>query len=143
MVAPSRRRKTLKKDAWQMVAEAKTSIDNLTPDQVAAEIAQGALLVDIREPHELAEMGRIPGALHAVRGLLEFYADPKSEHYYKPEFQPKRRVVLYCAAGGRSALAAVALQEMGYDAAHLEGGFAAWVEQAKPVEGRKRARRKS
>ncbi len=122
----------MKKSASEMVAEAKSRIENLTPDQVEAEVANGALLVDIREPAE-REAGHIPGSLHAVRGMLEFYADPGAGHYHKPEFEPGRRIVLHCAAGGRSALAAAALQDMGHDVAHLEGGFGAWKEAGKPV----------
>ena len=67
--------------------------------------------------------------------MLEFYADPTSS-YHRPEFAPDRRVILHCAAGGRSALAADTLQQMGYtNVAHLDGGFRAWKESGQPVEG--------
>jgi rhodanese-related sulfurtransferase len=115
-----------------MVAEAKGRIENLTPDQVEAEIAGGALLVDIREPGE-REKGFIPGSIHAVRGMLEFYADPSLANYHKPEFEPGRRIILHCASGGRSALAAAALQDMGHDVAHLDGGIGAWTNAGKPT----------
>ncbi len=123
------------KSASQMVAEAKQAIENLTPEQTAAELASGeALLVDIREPGELAENGRIAGCVHAPRGMLEFYADPSSP-YHRAELEPSRRVILYCASGGRSALAARTLQALGYSAvAHLDGGFKAWCESGRPVE---------
>src|SRR5690606_33822857 len=103
--------------------EAKAGIENLTPDQVQAEMAAGhATIVDIRDAPELAD-GAIPGAVHASRGLLEFYADPSSP-YHKPEFSPDSRVILYCASGGRSALAVHTLQALGYsNVAHLDGGF--------------------
>ena len=66
--------------------------------------------------------------------MLEFYADPSSK-YHKPELAPQRRVILHCASGGRSALAADTLQQMGYtNVAHLEGGFQAWKEGGHPVE---------
>ena len=69
--------------------------------------------------------GVIPGAAHAPRGMLEFYADPTSP-YHRKEFDPARRVVLHCASGGRSALAADTLKQMGYqNVAHLDGGFKA------------------
>lgn len=123
------------KTAAQLVAEAKASIDNLTPDQVAAEMDGGeVVIVDIREPEERAG-GYIPGSLAAPRGLLEFSADPTSS-YHIPGLEPGRRVILHCAGGGRSALAVKTLQEMGYEnVAHLDGGFNGWKAAGKPVEG--------
>ncbi len=116
-----------------MVAAAKAGIENLTPGEVADELAKGdVLLVDLREPAEVAE-GVIPSAVLAPRGMLEFHADP-STPYHLEGFEPDRRVIVYCAAGSRSALGAAALQELGYrDVAHLEGGFKVWVEQGHPV----------
>src|SRR5262249_54489899 len=103
----------------QMVAEARQAIEHLTPEQAAAEIARGeAVPVALREPEERAQNGTIAGAVHAPRGMLEFYADPASP-YHRPEFDPSRRTILYCASGGRSALAAVTLRQLGYtDVAH-------------------------
>ena len=125
---------TTKKTAADMVADAKSRIDLLGPDQVAGEIEQGAVLVDLRGAEERNQNGSIPGAVHADRGLLEFYADPSSA-YHKPELDPDKRVILHCASGGRSALAAKTLQEMGYsNVAHLEGGYNAWKESGKPTE---------
>lgn len=125
---------TSKTTAADMVAEAKRRVTNLTPEQVAAELREGALLVDVREPAERAENGVIEGSVHAVRGMLEFYADPSSA-YHRPEFDPDRRVILHCAAGARSALAAVTLAQLGYgDVAHLDGGIKAWKERGLPVE---------
>jgi rhodanese-related sulfurtransferase len=122
------------KTAAQMVQEAKGRIENLTVDQVAEEIRRGDVtIVDIREPNE-REQGAIPGSVSAPRGMLEFWADPTSP-YHRPEFDPSRRVVLHCASGGRSALAADTLREMGYTkVAHLDGGFKAWAAAGKPVE---------
>jgi rhodanese-related sulfurtransferase len=115
------------KTAAQLVQEAKQRVQNLTVDQVAAELAQGEVtLIDVREPAEL-QNGVIPGAIHAPRGMLEFYADPTSA-YHRPEFDPNRRIILHCASGGRSALAADTLQQLGYtNVAHLDGGFKAWA----------------
>jgi rhodanese-related sulfurtransferase len=116
------------KTAAQLVTETKQRIENLTPDQVAAELAGGdVLLVDLRETEERAQKGAIPGAVHAPRGMLEFYADPANEDH-RPEFDPTRRTILYCAGGARSALAAGTLQQLGYTSvAHLEGGLTAWA----------------
>ncbi len=123
------------KAAAEMVAEAKGRVENLTPEQVAAEIeGGGVVLVDIREDDERQRDGAIPGAVRAPRGMLEFWADPTSP-YHREEFDPARRTVLYCASGGRSALAADTLQGMGYsDVAHLDGGIKAWKEGGRPVE---------
>jgi rhodanese-related sulfurtransferase len=124
-----------RKSASELVAAAKAEIDNLSVDQVAQEMERGdVLIVDLRESEELAQNGRIPGAVHAPRGMLEFYADPSSP-YHREGFDPSKRVILHCAAGGRSALAVKTLKEMGYEnVAHLEGGFGAWKESGKPVE---------
>jgi rhodanese-related sulfurtransferase len=121
--------------AAEMVAEAKKRVQNLTVDETAREIeSPEVLLVDIREPGERGQTGVIPGAVEAPRGMLEFWADPTSP-YHREEFRPDRRVILHCASGGRSALAAVMLQELGYtDVAHLDGSINAWKKQGKPVE---------
>lgn len=124
-----------KKTAAGMVAEAKSRIRNLSPDEVAAELKRGnVVLVDLREPEEREENGAIPGSVSAPRGMLEFYADPTTS-YHREEFDPEQDIILYCSAGGRSALAADTLQQMGYRrVAHLEGGFTAWRDQGLPVE---------
>ncbi len=125
----------ISRTAAQMVSEAKGRVQNLTPEQVFAELQQGnALLIDLRESNELEENGVIPGAVHAPRGMLEFYADSSSP-YHREELDPGRRLILHCASGGRSALAADTLQQMGYtDVAHLNGGIKAWKEAGLPVE---------
>ncbi len=121
------------KTVAQLVQEAKGTIENLTPDQVQAELATGNIvLVDIRDANELAN-GTIPGAIHVSRGMLEFHADPASP-LHKPELDPNRRVILHCASGGRSALAVHTLRTLGYrNVAHLDGGFKAWQAAGKPV----------
>ena len=117
-----------------LVAQAKASVENLGPDAVEEELDGGALLVDLREPDERAANGTIPGALHVPRGMLEFGADPASP-YHLDGLEPDRRIVLHCASGGRSALAAAALQELCYRrVAHLDGGFTAWRDAGKPIE---------
>ncbi len=126
---------TQSRSAAEMVAEAKGRVQNLSPEQVAAEIDHADVtLVDIREDDERAQNGAIPGAVRAPRGMLEFWADPTSP-YHREEFSPERRTILYCASGGRSALAADTLQGMGYgNVAHLDGGIKAWKEGGRPVE---------
>jgi len=91
------------------------------------------VFVDLRDVRELEHEGVIPGAVHAPRGLLEFWVDPESP-YHRPVFSEGKRLVLFCAMGWRSALAARTLQEMGLDhVSHLEGGFTAWKAAGAPV----------
>ena len=122
------------KTVAQLVQEAKSTIENLTPDQVQAEISAGNVtIVDVRDAPERVT-GTIPGAVHASRGMLEFYADPTSP-YHKVELNPGSRIILHCASGGRSALAVHTLQGLGYkNVAHLDGGFKAWQAAGKPVD---------
>ncbi|MGI9379848.1 MAG: rhodanese-like domain-containing protein [Methyloligellaceae bacterium] len=92
-----------------------------------------ALLVDIRETQEWEDSGSIPGAIHASRGFLEFYADSDSELHI-PELKPDRQIILYCGTGGRSTLAAKTLMDMGFsDVRSLAGGIAAWREAQKSL----------
>lgn len=121
------------KSATELVKEAKSKIENFSPDQVENELSKGAILIDIRESEELKQNGRITGSVHAPRGMLEFYADP-SMPYYKPEFDKNKRIILHCASGGRSALAVITLKQMGYEnVAHLDGGLKAWKDSGKQV----------
>ena len=117
------------KSATDLVKEAKQQIENLTPQQVEKELINGnATLIDIRESEELKENGKKPGSVHAPRGMLEFYADA-SLPYHRPEFDKNKKIILHCASGGRSALAAATLKQMGYEnVAHLDGGIKAWKE---------------
>jgi rhodanese-related sulfurtransferase len=123
------------KSATDLVKEAKQQVENLTPQQVHEEVSNGtATLIDLRESEELKQNGRIPQSVHAPRGMLEFYADPTLP-YHKPEFDKNRRLILHCASGGRSALAACTLKAMGYEnVAHMEGGIKAWKDTGMPLE---------
>jgi rhodanese-related sulfurtransferase len=119
----------------QLVAEANATIETIPVGQ-----AQGALsdpntvFIDIRDLPELERDGKIPGAVHASRGMLEFYADPESP-YHREVFASGKRLLLYCASSGRSALAAQRLHEMGLtNVAHIGGGLRAWKEANGPVE---------
>jgi rhodanese-related sulfurtransferase len=123
------------KTAKQLVAEATQEI--VTLDLDAARALHGrddTLFVDLRDVRELQRDGVIPGAFHTPRGVLEFWVDPQSE-YFKPAFGQGKRLVLFCAAGWRSALATKTLQDMGFsNVAHIEGGFGAWKAAGAPVE---------
>ncbi|MEZ5229469.1 MAG: rhodanese-like domain-containing protein [Acidimicrobiales bacterium] len=121
--------------AWDMVDVAKASLENLSAAQVESERQAGsAIIVDIRDHRELYLKGKIPGAVHAPRGMLEFWIDPASE-YYRKVFSPENRYIVYCAGGGRSALAAKAMKDMGYpDVAHLEPGFDGWEAAGLEIE---------
>ena len=123
------------KTAAHLIAEARARTGHLTAEEVAAELReQSVLLVDLREPDERVEHGVIAGAVHAPRGMLEFYADPTSA-YFHPEFDPARRTILYCASGGCPALPAAILLTMGYTrVAYLKGGLQAWCEAGYGVE---------
>jgi rhodanese-related sulfurtransferase len=118
-----------------LVAAAKATITTLDQDTAAAEVAAGrAVFVDIRDIRELDRDGRLPGAIHAPRGMLEFWIDPESP-YHKPAFDTDRRLILVCAGAQRSALAAKALQDMGVvGVAEMAGGFSEWKKAGRPVE---------
>ena len=125
----------LKRSVQQMVDEAKARIENLSVDEAATEMESGsAVVVDIRDVRERVERGGIPGAVHAPRGMLEFWADPDSV-YHRDLFDPDRRLILYCAGGQRSALAADTLRTMGFSrVAHLAAGCEWWAGAGRPVE---------
>ncbi len=93
------------------------------------------VLVDIRDIRELEREGRVPGAFHCPRGMLEFWIDPQSP-YHKPIFSQNKKYVFFCAGGLRSALAAQTAQRMGLrPVAHVDGGFGAWKKAGGPVDG--------
>ena len=93
-----------------------------------------AVFVDIRDIRELQREGKIKGAIHAPRGMLEFWVDPASP-YHRDVFAQEKTYVLYCASAWRSALATQALQNMGMDnVCHIAGGFTAWKAAELPME---------
>jgi rhodanese-related sulfurtransferase len=125
----------MQKGYKQLIAEANAVIETI-PVAEAIQLLpnKDVVFVDIRDLPELERDGRIPGSVHASRGLLEFYADPESP-YHKEVFASGKKLLLYCASGGRSALAAQRLQEMGLQqVAHVSGGIKAWKEASGPVE---------
>ena len=118
-----------------MVRDAKARIEELSVEELQAEIERSDLtLVDIRDPREQWERGAIPGAKSMPRGMLEFWFDPESK-YYRGGMSFDDRYVVYCAGGGRSALATDMLQDLGYtNVAHLTIGFNGWKEAGGAVE---------
>ena len=130
-----------RKTVGQLVEEAKTRIENLSVEQVEAEIARGDVqVVDIRDVRERKKLGFIPGSTHVPRGMLEFWLDPTS-HYYTGKIDPTKRIIVYCAGGQRSALAADVLREMGFpNVAHLAVGFNGWAEAGRKVDREPQAR---
>ena len=118
-----------------LVAEADAQIITLEVEEVQNLLGNPeVVLVDLRDPRELEREGRMPGAFHCPRGMLEFWIDPESP-YAKPEFQQDKQFVFFCGGGWRSALAAKAAQDMGLKpVAHMKGGFSAWKKAGAPVE---------
>ena len=122
----------LKRGFKEMLAEANAVIETVSVQDLPYHLDDhGVVLVDVRETVELDREGTIPGAVHVPRGLLEFQADPESP-IHNDALDPESRLILYCGTGGRSALAAKTLIDMGYsDVASLAGGYAAWREAEK------------
>jgi len=118
-----------------LVKQAKSEIETLSVATAQAAIANGtAMLVDIRDVRELDREGRIPGAYHAPRGMLEFWIDPESP-YHKPALATDKKLVLFCASAWRSALSVKTLQDMGVEnIAELEGGFTNWRDCDGPID---------
>lgn len=118
-----------------LLAEANARVEALKPQEAAQLMAEGeSVLVDVRDPRELEREGRIPGAFHCPRGMLEFWIDPESP-YFKPVFAEDKTFIFLCAGGWRSALSAATAMDMGLKPVkHVEGGFKAWREARAPVE---------
>lgn len=118
-----------------MVDAAEREIETLAvEDAIKLQGNPDVVLVDLRDPRELARDGKVPGAFHCPRGMLEFWIDPESP-YHKPQFAADKKFVFFCAGGLRSALAAKTAQDMGLKpVAHIVGGFGAWKRAGGPVE---------
>lgn len=118
-----------------LVAKAKSEIKSLTPHQAFDQLQAGtAILIDIRDIRELQREGRIDAAFHAPRGMLEFWADPRSP-YHKDVFAHPSNLILFCASSWRSALAAKTLQDMGMNNIFdMDGGFNAWKSAGLAIE---------
>ena len=125
----------IKVSAKNLVDEANTEIETLSvEDAIALYGDEDTILVDIRDVRELKREGKVPGALHAPRGMLEFWVDPDSP-YAREVFQSGKRFVFFCAGAMRSALAAQSVQTMGLTpVCHMAGGYAQWKKQGFPTE---------
>jgi rhodanese-related sulfurtransferase len=118
----------------QMLEAANAAVPKITPAQAKEMIAKGnTLVVDVRDGTEVAASGKVAGAVHVSRGMLEFRADPESP-YHDKNFAKDKSVVVYCASGGRSALAGKVLKDLGYDQVFNLGGFKDWAESGGAVE---------
>ena len=125
----------MKRTAKSLVDEAMVQVTTYTPEQARALHGHpGVQFVDVRDIRELEREGVIPGAVHAPRGMLEFWVDPESP-YHRDVFAQDKEYVLFCALGWRSALATKTLMDMGLErVAHIEGGFEGWKNSGGPVE---------
>jgi rhodanese-related sulfurtransferase len=118
----------------EMLATANAAVPRITPQDAAKLMESGeVLVVDVREGAEVQASGKVPGAVNVPRGMLEFRADPDSP-YHDPNFDRGKTVVLYCASGGRSALGAKTLQDLGYTDVRNMGGFKDWAESGGEIE---------
>jgi rhodanese-related sulfurtransferase len=122
----------------QMMEAANAAVPRITPAQAREMIAKGnTLVVDVRDAPEVEKSGKVAGAVHVSRGMLEFRADPESP-YHDKNFATDKALILYCASGGRSALGGKVLKDMGYAQVYNMGAFKDWAESGgaidKPIE---------
>lgn len=118
----------------QLMEAANAAVPKITPAQAQEMIAKGnTLVVDVRDGTEVAASGKVAGAVHVSRGLLEFKADPESATHDK-NFARDKTVILYCGSGGRAALGGKLLKDFGYDKVYNLGGFKDWVEAGGKVD---------
>jgi rhodanese-related sulfurtransferase len=122
------------KTAKELVEAANAVVPKVTPAQAQEMIASGnTLVVDVRDAPEVEQSGKVAGAVHIPRGMLEFRADPESP-YHDQNFAKDKTVILYCASGGRSALSGQALKELGYTDVYNMGAFKDWAEAGGPID---------
>jgi len=118
----------------QMMEAANAAVPRLTPAQVKEMIAKGnTLVVDVRDAPEVQQSGKVAGAVNVSRGMLEFRADPESP-YHDKNFAKNKSVIVYCASGGRSALAGKVLKDLGYEHIYNLGAFKDWAEAGGAVD---------
>jgi rhodanese-related sulfurtransferase len=118
----------------QLMEAANAAVPRITPAQAHDMIAKGnTLVVDVRDAPEVAQSGKVAGAVHVSRGMLEFRADPELPSHDK-NFAKDKTLILYCGSGGRSALAGKALKDMGYERVYNLGAFKDWAESGGAVE---------
>jgi rhodanese-related sulfurtransferase len=118
----------------QMIEAANAAVPRVTPAEAKEMIAKGnTLVVDVRDAAEVANSGKVAGAVHVSRGMLEFRADPESPAHDKA-FDKTKTVIVYCASGGRSALSGKVLKDFGYANVFNLGGFKDWVDSGGAVD---------
>lgn len=117
----------------QMMDAANAAVPKITPQQARELIGDGAVVIDVRDAPEVGIAGKVKGALHISRGMIEFRADPDSPAHDK-RLAKDKTVIVYCASGGRSALAGKALKDLGYGQVFNLGAFKDWVESSGAVE---------
>lgn len=118
----------------QLLEAANAAVPRITPAQARDLMAKGGVVVvDVRDAPEVEKSGKVAGAIHVSRGMLEFRADPESP-YHDKNFDKSKTLLLYCASGGRSALSGKALKELGYERVFNLGAFKDWVESGGAVE---------
>lgn len=118
----------------QLMEAVNAAVPRVKPDEARAMMAKGnTLVVDVRDAPELQAVGKVAGAVHVSRGMLEFRADPASPAHDK-NFATDKTVILYCGSGGRSALAGKTLKDMGYQKVYNLGAFKDWAESGGAVE---------
>jgi len=118
----------------QMLEAANAAVPRITPPQAREMMAKGnALVIDVRDAPEVEKSGKVRGAVHVSRGMLEFRADPETP-YHDKNFTKDKVLILYCASGGRSALAGKVLKEMGYSQVYNLGAFKDWAESGEAVD---------
>lgn len=118
----------------EMMEAANAQVPRITPAQAQEMMANGnVLIVDVRDAPEVEKSGKVAGAVHVSRGMLEFRADPATP-YYDKNFAKDKTVILYCASGGRSALGGKVLKDMGYAHVYNLGAFKDWTESNGPVD---------
>ena len=126
----------IKKGFKQLIDEANAEVKTYSMDEVKAAMAEDKIILfDIRDIRELQKQGKLPGAEHTPRGMLEFWVDPESPYHKEIFAQEDKEFVFYCGSAWRSALAAKALQDMGMEnVAHMDGGFKAWKDADNEIE---------
>jgi len=118
----------------EMLEAANAAVPRINAAQARDMMKKGdALVVDVRDAPEVAQSGKVAGAVHVSRGMLEFRADPASP-YHDKKFAKDKTVIVYCASGGRSALAGKALKDLGYDRVYNLGGFKDWADSGGEVD---------
>ena len=124
----------MSKSIMDVVAEAKTMVPSISPEELKSILGQDkVLVVDVRDAPELSAAGKVQGALNVSRGMLEFRAD-ETTPYHDKLFSKDKTIILYCASGGRSALGGKALMELGYRNVRNLGAFKDWVEAGGAIE---------